>query len=124
MRIGVRRMTEDALPSNKTAGAVAVTASTAAVACGICCVLPFALPAALLGSVGGTLALFADAYRWLTPIAVVSVLAGWAWVIYQSVSTGRRPARSTLVLMIVATVAMVVALLWPNFEESLIAALR
>lgn len=114
----------EALPAGKTAGAVAVTASTAALACGVCCVLPFALPAAMLASVGGVLAWFADAYRWLVPIAVLAVAAGWLWIGWQSWSTKRRPARRTLVVMAFATAMMVIALLWPAFEPILIQLVR
>lgn len=112
------------LPGSKAAGAVAVTASTAAVACGVCCVLPLALPAVMLASVGGTLALFANAYRWLVPVAMLAVTAGWLWTGWQSLSTKRRPARRTLVLMLFATGMMAIALLWPNIEPVLIAMLR
>ena len=115
-------MTEGA--DKKAASAVAITASGAALACGICCVLPFALPAALLGTFGGVLAIFASAYRWLTPIAVFAVASGWLWVLHQSRSTRRRQARPTLSVMTLATIAMLLALAWPMFEEPLIAMLR
>src|SRR5450755_4679783 len=39
-------------PGSKAAGVTAVTLSTGAVACGVCCVLPFALPATILASTG------------------------------------------------------------------------
>ena len=87
-------MTEARASGNKAAGVVAVTASTAALACGVCCVLPFALPAAILGSVGGVLAWFADFYRWLAPVALVAVTAGWTWVGYQSWRSRRSPCTS------------------------------
>jgi len=109
---------------NRTAGAVAATASTAALACGVCCVLPFALPAVMLGSVGGVLAWFIEAHRWMTPVAVLAVLAGWAWVGYQSHRSGRRPAKATLVIMALATIVMALALLWPSFERTITMALR
>ena len=95
---------------NRAAGAVAVTASTAALACGVCCVLPFALPAVMLGSVGGLLSWFANAYRWLTPIAVLAVVAGRLWIAYQSYSTRCWPVRLTLVIMGFATLMMGLAL--------------
>lgn len=110
--------------SNKVAGTAAITASTAAVACAACCVLPLALPAATLATVGGTLSLFAGAYRWLAPIAVLAVVAAWLWVTYQSRSSGKRPARSTLVIMGIATAMTVLAMLWPAIEPQLIAMLR
>ena len=84
---------------NRAVGTVAATASVAALACGVCCVLPLAIPAAMLGMFGGTIAWFAQAYSWLTPIAVAAVVAGWLWVAYQSKRSGKRPARATLVIM-------------------------
>lgn len=117
-------MTAERNLGSKTAGAVAVTASTAALACGVCCVLPFAVPAALLGSIGGVLAWFADAYRWLTPIAVIAVAAGWAWIGMESWKTRRPPARLTVLVMMVATVMMGAAWTWPMYESSVITMLR
>ncbi len=109
---------------NRTAGAVAITASTAALACGVCCVLPFALPAAMLGSVGGILAGFANAYSWLPPVAVLAVAAGWLWISYQSYASKRRPARLTLTIMGFATLMMAGALMWPHVESLAIALVR
>ena len=113
-------MSDAAENNNKVAG----TASTAAVACAVCCVLPLALPAATLATVGGTLALFAGAYRWLAPLAVLAVVAAWIWVGYQSRTSRKRPARSTLVIMVIATAMMVLAMLWPLIESSIVAVLR
>lgn len=112
------------VPPNKAASAVALTASTAAFACGICCVLPFAVPAAILGSMGGVLAWFAAAYAWLTPIALIAVAAGWAWIRYQSWHTRRCPARLTVLAMTFATVMMVAAWIWPMFEATATAFIR
>lgn len=86
--------------------------------------LPFALPAVMLGSVGGLLSWFANAYSWLTPLAVLAVVAGWLWIAYQSYSSKRRPARLTLVVMGFATLMMGLALLWPNFEPIAIGLVR
>ncbi|MBL6613636.1 MAG: hypothetical protein ISP45_06480 [Reyranella sp.] len=117
-------MTEAHAQGTKAASAVAATASTAALACGVCCVLPFAVPAAILGSIGGVLAWFAEAYRWLTPIALVAVGAGWAWVGYQSWRTRRSPARLTVIVMTFATIMMVAAWTWPTIESTVIALAR
>jgi cytochrome bd-type quinol oxidase subunit 1 len=114
----------EALPDSKAAGAVAVTASSAALACGVCCVLPFALPAAMLTSLGGVFAWFADVYRWMVPLAVLAVAAGWLWVGWQSWSIKRQPARRTLVVMAFATAMMVLALLWPAFEPFILQLVR
>jgi hypothetical protein len=114
-------MTEARAQGTKAASAVAVTASTAALACGVCCVLPFAVPAAMLGSIGGVLAWFAGAYLWLTPIALAAVGAGWGWVGYESWRTRRSPARLTVLVMTFATFMMVAAWTWPMFEPTIIA---
>lgn len=111
-------------PDNRAVGAVAATASAAALACGVCCVLPFALPAVLLGSIGGVLAWFANIYQWLTPIAVLAVVAGWAWIGYQSHATRRRPARRSLIVMAFATAMMIAALAWPTIEPIVIGFLK
>lgn len=101
---------------NRAVGAVAATVSVTALACGVCCVLPFAIPAAMLGSVGGILAWFSHAYGWMTPVACAAVIGGWLWVGYQSRRSGKRPARATLLVMGLATVMMVLAYMWPMFE--------
>jgi len=120
----VRRIIEASAKDGKVAGTVAVTASSAALACGVCCVLPFALPPAVLGTVGGVLAFFESAYSWMKWVAVLAVSAGWAWVLLQSIQPHRRPAKSTLTVMAFATVAVMLALMWPIFEEPIIALLR
>lgn len=118
-------MNADAKPQNDRAvGAVAATASTAALACGVCCVLPLAIPAAMLGSVGGVLAWFASAHRWITPLAIIAVIAGWIWVAYQSRQTRKRPARATLGIMAFATAMMVLAYMWPLLEGPIANMLR
>lgn len=111
-------------PSNRAIGTVAATASTAALACGVCCVLPLAIPAAMLGSVGGILAWFARAYHWLTPIALLAVAGGWLWVGYQSRRSGKRPARATLLIMAFASAMMMLAYMWPMFEGAISSLLR
>lgn len=117
-------MSQAAENNNKVAGTAAITASTAAVACAVCCVLPLALPAAALATFGGTLALFAGVYRWLAPLAVLAVVGAWIWVVYQSRRSRKRPARATLVILGIATAMMVLAMLWPVLEPSIIGALR
>jgi hypothetical protein len=118
-------MNADAKPQdNRAVGAVAATASVAALACGVCCVLPLAIPAAMLGSVGGILAWFSHAYSWMTPVACAAVIAGWLWVAYQSKRSGKRPAKATLLIMSFATVMTILAYMWPMFEGPLGSLLR
>jgi hypothetical protein len=98
---------------SKLGPAVAIV-STAALACGVCCVLPFALPAAVLALGGGVLAWFASAYGLMKYVSVAAVAGGWIWVATQSVRTKKRPARTTLTTMIGASVILLLALLWPK----------
>lgn len=106
----------------KLGPAVAIVA-TGALACGVCCVLPFALPAAALALGGGVLAWFASAYTWMTYIAGAAVTGGWLWVALQSIRTKKKPARATVVSMVTATVVLVLALLWPRMEGLIISML-
>jgi hypothetical protein len=110
--------------SAKAAGVMAMTLSTGAVACGVCCVLPFALPAPLLASTGTLLAWLVSAHVWVTLLAIVSVVGAWAWIAWQSRRSGRRPAMSTLVIMSASTVLLTIAVLWPLIEKPLIRVLR
>ncbi len=100
----------------RVAGATAAIVATSALACGVCCILPFALPAAILAASGGVLAWFAGLYPWMTLLAVAAVLGSWAWVGWQSFRTRKRPARSTLITMILATGVLAAAIAWPRVE--------
>lgn len=114
--------TEGSGKRSKLGPAVAFV-STAALACGVCCVLPFALPAAALALGGGVLAWFASAYRLMTYLSVAAAAGGWTWVTTQSVRTKKRPARTTLTSMIGATVMLLLALLWQNAEGMIVSML-
>ncbi len=82
------------------ASAAAATVAVGAVACGVCCVLPFALPAVMLASSGGVLAVFAQAFWGALYLATVMVGGAWLWVFADTRRTGRRPNRSTLTMMV------------------------
>jgi hypothetical protein len=105
-------------------GASAALAATGALACGVCCVLPFALPAAVLAVSGGVLGWFAKATPWAMSIALFAVLAGWTWVVLQSVQTKRPPARSTVLTVGLATLVIAAAGVWWHFEREIIHLLR
>jgi hypothetical protein len=111
-------------PGSKAAGVTAVTLSTGAVACGVCCVLPFALPAAVLASTGSLLALLVKMHVWVTILAILSVAGAWGWIAWQTRRTRRKPALSTLFMMGASTVLLTVAVLWPLLEKPLIRMLR
>ena len=109
---------------SRIAGGAAVVAALGALACGVCCVLPFALPADILAISGGALAWFAGAQVWVTALAAAAGAGGWLWVAVQTVRTRRRPARSTLLAMAVATATLALAVSWPGIETIVAACLR
>jgi hypothetical protein len=111
-------------PGSKAAGVTAVTLSTGAIACGVCCVLPFALPAAVLAGTGPVLAWLVGIHKWVTLFAILAVVGAWGWVAWQSRRTQRRPAASTLAMLTLSTALLTVALLWPLIEKPLIRMLR
>jgi hypothetical protein len=111
-------------PGSKAAGLTALTLSTGAVACGVCCVLPFALPAAVLASTGSLLVMFVKMHVWVTILAILSVAGAWGWIAWQTRRTRRKPATSTLFMMGASTVLLTVAVLWPLLERPLIRMLR
>jgi len=102
--------------NDRFVGATATIVAAGALTCGVCCVLPFALPAAILGLTGGVIGWFAGVQLWFTAASVIAVVVGWSWVAVQSVRARRRPACSTLVTMSVATLLMIAAWEWPHIE--------
>lgn len=111
-------------PGVRFARAAAAITATGAVACGVCCVLPFALPAAILAVSGGFLAWFGRLMPWMTTVASAAVAVGWLWVIVQTLRARRRPALSTMLTMSVATLMLLAALAWPHVERLLFALLQ
>lgn len=103
----------------KAASFSAITLATGAVACGACCVLPFALPAAVLAGAGGVLAWIAHAQVWLTGSAILAVIGAWAWIAWQTARSRLKPAASTLIVMVAATGLVLIAILWPMVEGQL-----
>jgi len=106
------------------ASTAATTLAIGALACGVCCVLPFALPAVVLASTGGLIALVAQTFWWALYLAIAMVAAAWLWVARDVRRTGRRPAPSTLLTMWLATIALVAAILWPLVESRAIELLQ
>lgn len=123
MRLHKRLIALTATPE-RTASAAAATVAVGAVACGVCCVLPFALPAVVLAASGGVLAVFAQAFWGALYVATVMVGGAWLWVFADTRRTGKHPHRSTLTMMAVATAALGAAALWPTLEPHVIAALK
>ena len=101
---------------NKVVAPAAAVLATGALACGVCCVLPFALPAAALAASGGMLAWLGSAYSWAMVVAGIAVFAAWVWVAVQSMHARRAPARATLIAMSVATSILAAAFGWRYIE--------
>jgi len=104
----------------RAASVVAVTIAGGAVACGVCCVLPFAFPAVAAAGAGSTLAWFAAAQGWAMQLATVIVAGAWISVGIRTRRTRLMPARATLYWMALATAALVLAVVWPRIEPQLI----
>jgi hypothetical protein len=100
----------------KAACSAALLTAGGAVACGICC----ALPAIALAGAGSILGWFARAQFWMTAIACLAVASAWGWIGLQGIRSKTRPARATLYPMIVATLILLLALLWPHIEPQIL----
>lgn len=106
----------------KAAGAAALTAIAAAT-CTACCVLPFMLPAVVLALAGGSIAVLDHAHAWVTEFAMAMTVFAWLWIAWQARTTNRRIARSTLAIMIAATLLTAAAAARPVIEPSVFHAL-
>ena len=100
--------------------ATAAATATGALACAVCCVLPFALPAVALASAGGIIAWFAQAQSWMMDLALAAVAGGWLWVGWQSLRFKVKPAKSTLFAMSSASLLLALAFAWPLLEPSVV----
>ena len=111
--------------NQKAVGVGSVVATTGAVlGCAACCVVPLAFPVLALGASGAVLAWFAGAHMWITGLALVIVLAAWAWLGWRTFRRGRPLARSTVIMMIGSTLMLALALIWPRIEPALMAMIR
>ena len=109
----------------KAAGAAALVSSTGALlACSACCVLPMALPAVALALGATTLSWMEAAHGWLTIVSVVLLLGAWSLVLWHSSRSGRRAARATIIMLVVASVLTALALAWAWVEPWLVSMLR
>jgi FtsH-binding integral membrane protein len=98
--------------TGRIASGTAITSALAAVACTACCVLPFTLSAVLLASWGGVIAVVDHAHGWVTLAAVLAVVGAWMWIIVQMRRTRRKPARSAMIMMALATALTLAAASW------------
>lgn len=93
-----------------------------------CCILPLALAAIGVGSAGLSSVV---PFHWpLTIAAIVAVAAGWLFYLRKrnvcvrdAACTTQRPAKSTFVLLCVATVFVTISAGWPFIEAPLMRAL-
>jgi hypothetical protein len=108
----------------RTARGAALTAAAGAVACGVCCLLPFALPAVALAGAGGIIAWLGGFQFWATVLAATVVAAAWIWIVVQSVSAKAKPARSTTYMMGIANGVLLLALVWSRVEPLIIQAMK
>ena len=104
------------------AGAASLTALAAA-ACTGCCILPFTLPAAVLAVAGSSIAVLDHAHLWVSRLAIAIVAGAWLWIGWQIRRRGRRMARSTLVIMILASLLAGAAASWPLLERQVFSAM-
>src|SRR5688500_1318696 len=108
--------------AERASSVAALTTATGAVACGVCCVLPFVFPAVAAAGTGSVLAWFADVHWWATALATVLVGGAWIALGVNARQARAKPTRATLYLMASATAALVLAMLWPRIEPHVIRA--
>lgn len=106
------------------AASAAGVAAAGALACAACCLLPFALSAATLAVAGGTLVWLASVYEGAIVVAIALVAAAWVRVVWQSWRARRRPAGTTVLVMLAASSMLGLAYYWPAIEPIAIAALN
>lgn len=106
------------------ASAAAMTAATGAIACGVCCVLPFAWPAVTALGVGAWISWLGKAQREVTLLAAVIVVAAWVWVAWHASRHNKRISRTTLLTMSLASLVLMGASSWPRVEPHVIRMLK
>ena len=97
------------------------------IAAASCCVLPLAL--AGTGVTASTLAPLVPLRLPMSLIALAAILAGWFFLHRRMRActldpSCARPARSTPVLLAIASLFVLISLAWPLFEASLVSALQ
>jgi hypothetical protein len=108
-------------PKAKTGAGVAGVAglmALAAAACAGCCILPVTLPAAILAVAGSSIAVLDHAHVWMSRLAIAIVAGVWLWIGWQAWRRGRRLARASLVMMVLASLLAGTAASWPLLEPS------
>jgi hypothetical protein len=78
---------------------------------------PLTPPAAILAVAGSSLALLDHAHVWVSRLAIAIVAGVWLWIGWQAWRGGRRVARTTLVIMVLASLLAGAAASWPLIEQ-------
>lgn len=107
----------NSIPSTKGTKGLAWTAaglSTLALSCGVCCVVPFLLPAAAAGLIGSAFSFTAGFHGIATVLAAVAVTLAWGAIVLRRNLAARR---GELAVTILATAMLLAALSWPNIEQ-------
>jgi hypothetical protein len=115
---------ESPATGDRVARAAATTGTVAALACGVCCVLPFVFPAVVANGAGAAVAAFAGTYWWALALAGVLLVGGWGWLVWRKLQTGKAIGKGTVYAMLVATLIGLVAWGWSFVEPSIIALLK
>ena len=122
---GCNPMVEKAAPASGGPARLAVkTSAVAAVACGVCCLVPFIFPAFALTTAGAGVAAAAGTYWWAIRLSFLLITAGWVWLIVDAVRRGRRPGRSSVIAMTTATGFAVLAYSWSFLEPHIVGWLK
>jgi hypothetical protein len=110
--------------TEKAARAAAIATASGVLVCGVCCLLPIAIPAITLAGTGSIIAWLGGAQGWAIMMAAFVVAAAWVWVGLQSILAKAKPARTTLYMMLIATVILILGLLWPRIEPLIVTRLK
>lgn len=112
---------ESPATGDRVARAAATTGTVAALACGVCCVLPFVFPAVVATGAGAAVAAFAGTYWWALALAGVLLVSGWGWLVWQKMQTRRVIGKGTMRAMLAATLIGLLAWGWSFVEPDIIA---
>lgn len=113
---GCDATTDTSGKTNEKIAKTATVSALAAVACTSCCVLPFLLPAVVLANIGGLIAILDHAHVWVTRGAMFVVACAWILIGFQTGIAQKRPSRSAVLWMTLATIMAVAAASWPTLK--------
>ena len=96
------------------------TSAVAAIACGVCCLVPFIFPAFALTTAGAGVAAAAGTNWWAIRLSFFMITAGWVWLIVDAIRRGRRPGLSSVIAMTTATGFALLAYSWSFLEPHIV----